>query len=446
MIAGAVGSTGAGVLHEPMPLLLRADARALPLPDASVDLIVTSPPFWQLRDYRDVDGSLAGQLGAEASPREYIEALLTCTTEWMRVLKPTGSLWVNLGDGYAANSDGCRRGERWSHQQPAGRARSTTRNKSLHLIPERYRIACSDELGLIAREVVVWSKANGLPESVTDRVRRSHEDWVHLVDQRHYYAAVDEIREPHTMRPQRRPAGRREDLTPRRPGQVRQSWSTAAREHVEVDGHPLGKLPGSVWEVPTQPLLVPDAVVHARCCAGNPHTDCTDGIDHFAAFPMAWPRALITGWCPREVCTSCEQGRRPVTAYTGDRGREPGGGHSYTAMRAPGQKDTHLADAALRPRRITGYRCACPDTTAPARPGVVLDPFGGTGTTALVAAMLGRTGISADLSHAYTATLATWRARDPRERARAAGAPPQAVSAIPRQVPGQLDLLDGATS
>lgn len=112
-------------------------------------------------------------------------------------------------------------------------------------------------------------------------------------------------------------------------------------------------------------------------------------------------------------------------------------------MRTPGGKDTNLAAAALRPRRITGYACSCPDNAASTRPGVVLDPCGGTGTTALVAAMLGRHGISVDLSQAYTATLATWRASDPRERVRAAGADAAAVAALPRPLTGQLDLLTG---
>jgi DNA modification methylase len=64
------------------------------------------------------------------------------------------------------------------------------------MLPERYRIACLDQLGLTVRAVIVWSKPNGLPESVTDRVRRSHEDWVHLTKEPRYFAAVDEIREP----------------------------------------------------------------------------------------------------------------------------------------------------------------------------------------------------------------------------------------------------------
>jgi site-specific DNA-methyltransferase (cytosine-N4-specific) len=93
------------------------------------------------------------------------------------------------------------------------------------------------------------------------------------------------------------------------------------------------------------------------------------------------------------------------------------------------------------PRRFIAGWCP-PD-------GVVLDPFGGTGTTALVATMLGRTGISVDLSLDYCRDLATWRAADPKERARAAGLDPDEVAAIRPQLPGQgslLDLLDGDAS
>lgn len=81
--------------------VLRGDARSLPLPDASVDLIVTSPPYWSLRDYRDGGQSLAGQIGSEGTWQEYIANLLDCTREWVRVLKPSGSIFVNLGDKYA---------------------------------------------------------------------------------------------------------------------------------------------------------------------------------------------------------------------------------------------------------------------------------------------------------------------------------------------------------
>jgi DNA modification methylase len=73
-------------------VVLRGDAAHLPLPDASADLVVTSPPFWSLRSYTDGGEHYDGQIGAEETPRAYLEALWACTREWVRVLKPEGSL------------------------------------------------------------------------------------------------------------------------------------------------------------------------------------------------------------------------------------------------------------------------------------------------------------------------------------------------------------------
>ena len=358
-------------MTDQMPLLLRGDARNLPLPDASVDLVVTSPPYFGLRDY-----GTDSQIGSEPSPQEFLDALIECTAEMVRVLKPSGSLWVNLGDKYNSAASGQQNGN--GHAAKSGLAggrhdrmmsRGTTTaaypTKSLHLLPERYRIRCVDELGLIARAVIVWSKPNGLPESVTDRVRRSHEDWVHLTRLPRYFAAVDEIREPHAGEflssgarnaRYRKPGGRLPSEL-RGENSINRTPSGEWEERPNSTANPLGKLPGSVWEVATQPLNVPAEL----------------GVDHFAAFPMEWPRRLILGWSP-------------------------------------------------------------PD-------GTVLDPFGGTGTTALVAAMLGRRGISVDLSADYQ-RIATWRCNDPKERARAAGLDPDQVAAIKPQLPGQESLLD----
>jgi DNA modification methylase len=82
-------------------IVLRGDARSLPLPDGSVDLIVTSPPYFGLRSYTDGGKHYDGQIGSERTPREYVANLLDCTREWMRVLKPEGSIFVNLGDKYS---------------------------------------------------------------------------------------------------------------------------------------------------------------------------------------------------------------------------------------------------------------------------------------------------------------------------------------------------------
>jgi DNA modification methylase len=352
--------------------LTQADALRLPLADDSVDLIVTSPPYFALRSYQDGDEHYDGQIGSEASPQEFLEALWAATAEMVRVVKPSGSIFVNLGDKYAGSGGGgC---DDW------GRARQ----KSLMGLPWRYAIGCMDDLGLILRAEVVWSKPNGLPESVTDRVRRSHEQWFHFTLEPRYFSAIDEIREPH------------KDVSLKRAMPHRANVLAHEDSH-EVDMtkacHPLGKLPGSVWSIPSEPLQVPDHL----------------GVDHFAAFPQEWPRRLILGWCPQEVCSECGEGRAPVVDKTTTGAIEVDGadrlhGHRNDEARHAGR----IGDVSAT---ITGYACACPDNTAPSTPGVVLDPFAGTGTVPMVARALGRTGIGVDLSADYL-RLANWRVFD----------------------------------
>ena len=85
--------------------LIRGDATALPLADDSVDLCVTSPPYFSLRQYTDGGEAYEGQIGSEATPQEFLEALWAVTAECRRVLKPSGSLWVNLGDKMAQGDE-----------------------------------------------------------------------------------------------------------------------------------------------------------------------------------------------------------------------------------------------------------------------------------------------------------------------------------------------------
>lgn len=331
--------------------LLHGDAANLDLDDHSVDLIVTSPPYFGLRSYKDGGEHYQGQIGDEATPAEFVAALIRCTREWVRVLKPSGSLWVNLGDKYAAhNGPQGATGARNDRKQASTYTRTPRAAgappKSLIGVPWRYALACIDDLGLILRAEVIWSKPNGLPESVTDRVRRSHETWFHFVKQPRYFSAVDEIRDAYLAPNAKRTFGK---VDPSRGDH----GQPTARKDAKDTANPLGKLPGSVWTIPTQPLTVPDHL----------------GIDHFAAFPMEWPRRIIRGWAPAA--------------------------------------------------------------------GVVLDPFGGTGTTALVAYMLGRHGISNDLSADYC-RLAKWRTTDPKQRATAAQVDP---AKAPQHVDGQGVLL-----
>ena len=397
--------------------IIRGNALELPLADNSVDLIVTSPPYFGLRSYQDGGEHYDGQIGAEATPTEFVDALLAATREMVRVLKPSGSIWVNLGDKYVADNRGSgvdvKRGDaKHAPRGPLGFITGGMRQKSLMGIPWRYAIRCIDELGLILRAEVIWSKPNGLPESVTDRVRRSHEHWFHFTLEPRYYSAVDEVREAHAPSSLARMAS----------GFGRTKWSAETGKSYaaeKVEANPLGKLPGSVWTIATEPLHVPDHL----------------GIDHFAAFPTELPRRIITGWSPREVCSACSEGRRPVV----DRERM----NTRPLVEAHALHGAHDGDDRRGFSRgettatITGYACACPEPTAPTTPGVVLDPFGGTGTTALAASVLGRDAISVDMSADYC-RLAEWRTSDPKQRAKAARVEFDATTA---PMPGQEPLL-----
>jgi DNA modification methylase len=175
-------------------LVVRADAACLPLPDASVDLVITSPPYFALRSYTDGGEHYDGQIGSEPTPQEFLASLWGCTAEWVRVLKPSGSIWVNLGDTYSRGDRQVRAPGRISDRIPLSSPKFDIPGKSLCGLPWRYAIGCIDQLGLILRAEVIWSKPNGLPESVTDRVRRSHEQWFHFTVAPRYFSAVDEIR------------------------------------------------------------------------------------------------------------------------------------------------------------------------------------------------------------------------------------------------------------
>jgi DNA modification methylase len=408
--------------------VLRANSRSLPVADDSVDLVVTSPPYFALRSYQDGGEHYVGQIGDEPTPAAFVDSLLDVTRECVRVLKPSGSLWVNLGDKYNSaasgqnGSGGLENASDYQRMTGRGSTVAAIRAKSLMGIPWRYALRCIDELGLILRAEVIWSKPNGLPESVTDRVRRSHEQWFHFTLNPRYYSAVDEIRETHARQP--------------RPNEIRGDGVGVGgapdrkdRGNQISDFNPLGKLPGSVWEIPTEPLKVPESL----------------GVDHFAAFPTEWPRRIIQGWSPAGVCTACGEGRRPVVVngapiefeQTNSKRLATGqaGNGSIGFRYTPSGRDWN-AWKAQHPDTLTGYVCACREPTAPTTPAVVLDPFGGTGTTALVAKALGRHGISVDMSADYC-RLAGWRTNDPDQLAKA-----MRVDKPIKQVEGQISMLD----
>lgn len=397
--------------------VVRGNARDIPLPDNSVDLIVTSPPYFLLRSYQDDGEHYDGQIGDEPTVDEFVDALLDVTRECMRVLKKRGSLWVNLGDKYGRGS---RNTVSLGPNGKSGRGSSETvvpsgYPKSLIGVPWRYAIRCIDELGLTLRAEVIWNRPNALPESVTDRVRRSHETWFHFtLTPTKYYANIDPIREAHktVTGGERRKGGAAF-------GSGEKTNTADGKRH--TDGNPAGKLPGSVWDINTTPLRVPAEL----------------GIKHFAAFAPELPRRIILGWAPERVCTKCDQGRQPLrgTACTecdgfrpnnakecpecGHRrdwksGRVAEAGMGATDWSTPGHGTPRKPGGHASASFAQGEKCGCKTPDAPTRAAIVFDPFGGTGTTAMVAKALGRHGVSLDLSNDYC-RLAQWRTNDTKQ-------------------------------
>jgi hypothetical protein len=516
-------------------LVVRGDALQLPLPDACADLIITSPPYFALRAYN----AGPGELGSEPTPALFLEALWAATHEMVRVLKPSGSIFVNLGDLYAANErgpDGSSSGLTNGPQQRPGNARRANamlvRRKSLLGLPWAYALGATGmlaalggpapALNLILRAEICWSKPNGLPESVTDRVRRSHESWFHFVRQPRYYAAVDEVREPYA------PSTLTEYYSGRAAQKVKGGHPSNLNGSIQTPypdewrGNPLGKLPGSVWSIPSEPLDLPgyftlrdgrlldflapgrggrrprpnghhpglfDPDAYSEVLASGdgsvwrwlratginrspwPQDDTALQLrvaaSHYAAFPSAWPRQLILGWSPPGICVECGQGRVPVVDRRPDAsyGQSSRGTNAHRHSGDAGWgMDVPGAPVYRTEATILGYACACTPYTdhpgtgedrgpefghahdfngypnhgissdvggptslanrpkvgpwreyhldgwrpPPTRPTLVLDPFGGTGTVAMVARALGRHAVTVDLSHAYS-RAARWR-------------------------------------
>lgn len=381
----------------PGATLIHGDATRLTeyLEPESVDLIVTSPPYFALRSYIDDGEHYDGQIGSEDTPEQFLEALWTVTEQCARVLKPSGSMFINLGDKYSgaqAQNSKARSGDdsakTWAQTNPNN---TGIRAKSLMGLPWRFALGCIDGRAgdpLILRAEIIWHKLNGLPESITDRVRRNHEQWFHLTREPRYFSAIDEIRERYKS-----PPTKAKNSKLKKSGQ---SKNPGIELDHDLQHNPLGKLPESVWSMSTERLRVPDWL----------------GVDHYAAFPTEWPRKLISGWSPVGFCIECQQPRQAqvekhTTGHDNNRGKSDDPGREIRGSSTTDLREVMKIKAA-NPDRITGYACACDNTKAPTRPAVVLDPFGGTGTVAMVARALGRHGIHVDLSRDYL-KLAKWR-------------------------------------
>lgn len=224
--------------------------------DKSIDCVITSPPYWQLRDY-----GYDGQWGLEPTFNEYLEHLWELMAEIHRVLKDEGTCWVNLGDSFSTQSGtnaALARGKNYDSESTyiinRGESAKLLKpknlpNKCLLLIPHRFAIGCIDR-GWILRNDIIWAKPNGMPESVTDRFTKKHEYIFFFVKQEKYYFDLDAIRDKHKHSNDKRNDGQRHEYKADVKSQNNEWIATNA-----VSFNPLGKNPGSVsdfWEVTTK--------------------------------------------------------------------------------------------------------------------------------------------------------------------------------------------------
>jgi site-specific DNA-methyltransferase (adenine-specific) len=320
-----------------------AAATLCKLPVASVDCVVTSPPYFQLRNYQH-----DRQLGLEAQVQDWVEELRLVLRGVSRILTPTGTVWLNVGDSYST-------GDAQGAQA-----------KSLLLGPERLTVALLKD-GWIVRNKIVWAKRNPMPSPARDRLAPTWEAIYLLVRQRDYFFDLDAIRVPHKTRTK--------PPTSKRAWSVPPAWRVTGSSNGGLDalnaegrvGHPLGKNPGDVWFLSTASYRGP----------------------HHAVFPQALVERPILAGSPEKRCTNC---------------------------RSPWQRETIRQLGHLAVRGELRPTCTC---QAPTEPGLVLDPFMGSGTTALVAERLGRNWLGIELNPTF-ARLAEERIAALREKRRRA--------------------------
>jgi len=318
-------------------VILVADAMELPLRDASVQCVVTSPPYYGLRKYAGVqefvwehaDGTTwTGALGGEPTPEMYVAHLVEVFGEIRRVLAPSGTVFLNIGDSYARTGGTDRvvpptaRVGNTKRTIPASEDRTQVRprgykDKDRLLIPAQVALALRAD-GWYLRDEIIWHKPNTMPASITDRTTCAHEMVYLLTKRPRYYYDADALRTPYaeaTIPSRLRAVGAVETYTGQATkdyvGAGAQDPSDTKRRVLASIARGKGANARSVWKIATQPFK---------------------GA-HFATMP-----------------------------------------------------------------KMLAERCI----KAGSKPGdIVLDPFGGSGTVALVAQGLGRRGVCADLAHEY---------------------------------------------
>ena len=252
------------------------------IPIESIDIIITSPPYWGLRDY-----GAPGQLGLEKTPEQYVDKMVKIFREAKRVLKNEGTLWLNLGDSYVSGKSryssgaqtlsGKTRGEPVNGNKPDLRHHKFLKDKDLAGIPWRVAFALQAD-GWYIRQDIIWHKPNPMPESVTDRCTKSHE-YIFLMSKspKYYFETIKE-KANYDGRKQEKMRGSSK-YTDKKivPGNTPHTFASRGHVRWQTVGGEKMRNKRSVWTVPNQPLREA----------------------HFATFPEALIEPIVLAGCPK---------------------------------------------------------------------------------------------------------------------------------------------------
>ena len=352
--------------------LYQGDARSLPLPDESVHCVVTSPPYWGLRDYGLEEG-----IGLEPTLGEWVQNIVAVGREVHRVLRGDGTFWLNLGDAYSSNPGNGREGKGSftggnPHHSGGNRDGAGLPAKNLMGQPWRAAFALQDD-GWILRSAIVWHKPNPMPESVRDRPTNAYEMVFLFSKQGRYFYDAEAVREAggdwHGGRFHRNGGHPRHY----------QEWRTVPVEEQTTTANAR-----NVWTIATQ---------------GRPDA-------HFATFPDELPRrCILASTSERGVCGGCGSPWVRVVSKN-DAHHDTEAGTKYDLQSNAGRiaklRDSYKARGAEyhQQTQTLGWQPTC-GCNAGVVPATALDPFVGSGTTCVVAQQLGRRSIGIDMNKEY---------------------------------------------